>query len=604
MIFQYKIRRMKKIFLYTVTGVALLTGASSCSDDYFDIDYYDIIQPKILLTSQAYIEQGLISVYDKLYTNNLNPNIVLANNPMLDETPTGWDIQFGNYTWLTDHNYVNTPWTQAYNAIVRANSFLVTLQEADVAIFEDGENTRKIIEAQARAIRAYYYFSLVTNYGGVPLLEETDTYTDSPYKARATAEEVWDVIYKDLEYCKGILTWDPWKGQKGRTTLGMVKYYLARSYMYNNRFADAKRELKDIIDSGKYSLNPCYGQIHLEGQYWQSESIWEITYPVFEDMTTGATAKTDALWRPSRQLGSVDYTGWGPQMTSFEFVWSFEPGDRRLEYEVALYGHMHPFLGDWVNKGKGWRSAFVGIDNLAANFDMKHWKIHPGLNGKEYEGTPATVARLAGVYLYYAECCFETDGGESAEGWEYIQKIRDRAWGALEPQSTYSKPFPYVLNADANVKAPDAKTFYSTYKRTAGKIGGAYKRFAGETADGDPIYEDGPVYTSSYSYTPYTSPAWKVALVQERRHEFFSEYTNWYDLIRMGMVKEYFDAEYPKNSEDVIFQEIPGYGTSDFFVPNPHTKRTFEYDPNRNLYPIPNAEILRNKGIVQNPGYN
>ncbi|GHT33522.1 hypothetical protein AGMMS49574_19380 [Bacteroidia bacterium] len=593
---------MKKIYLYTVMGVAFLTGAASCSDDYFDIDYYDIIQPKILLTSQAYIEQGLMSVYDELYNNNLTPNVVFANCPMLDMRPTGWDYQFGNWSWLTDHNYVASSWNTPFNAVARANTFLVNLRDADVNIFDDGENTRKIIEAQARAIRAYYYSQLVKNFGGVPLLEEGDTYTGAPDKPRNTAEEVWQLVINDLEYCKGILGWDPWKGQRGRTTLGMVKYYLAQAYMYTNRFADAKKELKDIIESGRYALNPCYGQIHLEGQYWQSESIWEVCYPVFEDMTWGVFSKTDAVWMPAQQFGAVEYGGWGPQMTSYEFVWSFEQGDKRLDYEVAQYGHIHPFINNYVGLTKGWRSAYVGIDNLPSNFVMKVWKEIPGLGGKECVGMPATVARLAGAYLDYAECCFQLEGENSTEGWEYIQKVRDRAWGALEPSSTYNKPFPIALNTDPTVKAPDAKAFYSTYKRTAGKISGPYKRLVGGN-DETPIYEDGPIYTSTYSYTPYTSPAWKVALLSERRHEFYCEYSLWYDAIRMGIVKEYLDAEYPKNNENIIFQEIPGYGTTDFFVPNPHTKRTFDYDKKWELYPIPIDEINRNKAIVQNPGY-
>jgi hypothetical protein len=586
-------------------GAACMLGTSSCSDDFFKIDYYDIIEPSILLTSQEYVEQGLVGVYDELYYNNLTPNIVLANCPMLDMRPTGWDYDFGNHSWRTDHSYVNSIWSRSFNAISRANSFLVNLHDADPGIFEEGEKTMKIIESQARAIRAYYYTLLVQTYGGIPLLLEGETFGDSPGKPRSSAAEVWNLIIEDLEYARGILSWEPWKGQNGRVTLGMVKFYLAQAYMYNNRFADAKTELKDIIESGKYALNPCYGQIHLEGQYWQSESVWEVAFPVFEDMSWAAGSKTHALWLPAQQFGANEYGGWGPQMTSYEFVWSFEPGDRRLEYEVALYGHIHPFINGYVGKNTGWRSAYVGDDILPNNFNMKWWKEIPGLGGKEYTGMPATVVRLAGVYLSYAECCFETEGPDSPDGWEYIQKVRNRAWGALEPYSTYSKPFPYTLNTDPTLTAPDAKAYYSSYKRTAGKVGGKYKRLVGGD-DTDPIYDDTGIYESSYSYTPYTSPAWKVALLTERRHELYGEYSLWYDICRMGMVKEYLDAEYPKNSEDIIFQAVPNYLYADKFVPNPHTKRVFEYDKNRELYPIPLDEMLKNPALTQadqNPGY-
>ncbi|MDR1644492.1 MAG: RagB/SusD family nutrient uptake outer membrane protein [Tannerellaceae bacterium] len=593
---------MKNIFLSTIIGMILCLGNLSCSDDYFNIDYYDIVEPSTLLTSQAYIEQGLIAIYDELYNGNLTPDVVLANSPMMDMRPTGWDYDFGNWSWRTDHSYVNTVWSTAYNAIARVNGFIVNLRDADPVILDDGENTLKLIEAQARFVRAYYYIKLVQNYGGVPLLEEGEAFSEG--KPRVSPEEVWNVVIADLEYVRGILGWDPWKGEKGRITLGAVKVFLARAYMYNNRFADAKKELKDIIDSGKYALYPCYGQIHLEGNYWTSESIFEISYPVFEDMTWAIFGKTDAVWLPDQQFGAVEYGGWGPQMTSFEFVWSFEPGDKRLEYEVAQYGHIHPFVGNYVGRIPGWRSAYVGDDVLPSNFNMKWWKKIPGIAGQVCTGTPCPRERLAGVYLSYAECCFETEGENSAEGWEYIQKVRDRAWGALEPQSTYNKPFPIALNTDPSVKAPDAKTYYSTYKRTAGTIGGTYKRLVGGD-DQTPIYEDGATYTSSYLYTPYTSPAWKVALLMERRHEFYGEYSLWYDCTRMGMVQEYLNAEYPKNNEDINFQMIPNYNFVDKFVTNPHSKRAFEYQSFRELYPIPFNEILRNPALAdnQNPGY-
>ena len=66
------------------------------------------------------------------------------------------------------------------------------------------------------------------------------------------------------------------------------------------------------------------------------------------------------------------------------------------------------------------------------------------------------------------------------------------------------------------------------------------------------------------------------------------------------------DAEYPFNTEDLIFHDIQGYGFSDKLVTNPHTKRAFNHDKNKELYPIPADEILKNPALTQddqNPGY-
>ena len=191
----------------------------------------------------------------------------------------------------------------------------------------------------------------------------------------------------------------------------------------------------------------------------------------------------------------------------------------------------------------------------------------------------------------------------------YIQKIRDRAWGSLETSldqnvtpGTASYPFPITLNKDPNLKAPDAKAFYSSYKRSPGKISGKVKKLIGGTVQVPEFTDD--VYTSSYDYTPYTVAPWKVALVQERRHELLSEYSLWYDIIRMGMAKEYLDAEYPYNTEELNYVPVPG--TQYKHITNPHTIRAYQHRASREVYPIPADELSSNPELTQadqNPEY-
>jgi hypothetical protein len=652
---------MKKIFLYMIAGLTISLGFSSCSEDFLEVDHYAIVEPQVLLTTQAFVEQGLAGVYDLLYPERngadvsqgwlLKPHMALSNYPALDVQPDGWDVAYSREQWTSGQAEFSGGWTRAYQSIDRANRFLANLQNADPGIFDNGEATIKIIEAQARAIRAYFYTFLVQNFGGVPMLMTGDTYSTSPGKSRGTAEEAWALIIEDLEFARDALDWDPWKGEKGRITKGMAKAYLGQAYMYmanqNDRagwFGKAKKELKDIIDSGKYSLNPCFGQIHLPGVYWQPESVWEIAFPEWEAMGWGREAYTDALWWPIQLKGSKEQGGWGPHYISYEFCWSFEPGDKRLQYEVARYGEYNPFVRQYadfyptenytgypvwvvtpwgtfkVQDGYGpyfgmvgitptWRSAFITSDNTPNNYDMKWWRAPVAGSGREYDPVSSTQMRLAQVYLNYAEACFET--GDEAEGWKYVQIIRDRAWGAMEPsapktmQGINQWPFPFQLNEDPSLKAPDAKTFYSGYKRSAGKIGGTLKKLVGGDDQYLPIYEN-TSYTTPYDYKPYTSPAWKVALLIERRHELFSEYSLWYDICRTGMAQEYLDAEYPKNSVALDKQVIPGYQYEDTYIPNPHTIRTFDHSTNRELYPIPYDEIMKNPALTtadQNPGY-
>jgi hypothetical protein len=655
---------MKKIrFFIAMVTFSMVTF--SCGEEFLEVDHYGIVEPKVLLSSQKYVEQGLNGVYDLLYPERnggditqgwlLKPHMALANYPALDIQADGWDVEFNRQAWRTTKDEFIGGWTRAYTAIDRANRFLANLQDADPAIFTSGETTMKIIEAQARALRAYFYTWLVQNFGGVPMLATGETYSSHPGKERGTAEEAWAMIIADLEYARDVLDWTPWNNQKGRVTKGMAKSYLAQAYMYmaniNDRagwFGKAKQELKDIIDSPLYSLNPCFGQIHIPGVYYQPESIWEVAFPEFTDnMGWGKEAETDALWWPVQLKGNKEYGGWGPHYVSFEFCWSFEPGDKRLQYEVARYGEKNEFVlkdveggtpdmtsppdmqdayfpgscaqfGWCENKGgmgpafgtvglqRGYRTAFITSDNVPNNSDKKLWRQHVAYKGREYNSLSSIQMRLAAVYLNYAECCFET--GDASTGWAYIQKIRDRAWGALESAAPATmegdvfkgKTFPFTLGGTT---APDAQQFYSQYKRSSGKISGTLKKIVGEADELTPIYDE-TTYTSEYNYTPYTADPWKVALTIERRHEFFAEYSLWYDICRMGMAQQYLDAEYPYNNEDLRYEAVPGL--SDRYVPNPHTKRDFQHNPSRELYPIPYDELIKNPALTledQNPGY-
>jgi len=604
---------MKRIHLYIIATLSLIAGFTSCSEKFLEIPQTDIVDPSVLMTSQTYVEEGLNGIYDLFYAEkysgssdlqsnwNLKPQMAFSNYPSLDIQPTGWDISFTRQEWQPDFYMFGPAWQRGYNAIDRANRFLAQLETVDTTILDNGETTKKIVESEARAMRAYFYTFLCQNWGGVPLLMTGETYANTPNKARSTTKETWDLVISDLEYARDNLSWDPWQGQTGRITLGMVKAYLAQAYMYEQRFADAKQELKDIIDCGKYSLNPCYAYIHLAGEVWQPESVWEIAYPQWPYMGWGAEATTDAVWWPAQMTASGEWGGWGPANTSFEFVWSFEPGDKRLQYSVVQYGDYHPCYPAQIGSQEGYANPFyTGLPN---NYCIKFWKEQPV---NPYCAIPITYMRLAGVMLNYAECCFQTN--DMAEGWKYVQLIRNRAWGSLEPQATWQSYHPVTLNTDPNLVAPDAETYYNSYKRTPGRIGGMVNVFKGwmqNSAGQDSTFQmygserkvgiyERQYVEESYNYTPYTIPAWEVALITERRHEFFAEYSFWQDLCRMGVVGDFLNAEYPKNS-------IPQDEN------NIHTQRDFDFDSNRMLFPIPISEMQSNRALTpqdQNPGYH
>jgi len=619
---------MKRIRLYIVSAILLTAGFTSCNEKFLEIDHTDIVTPEVLLTSQDYVVQGLNGLYDLFYPNKdasgpdsqendmyqnwgLKPQLGFSNYPALDLQATGWDIPLNTHEWKPDFYMFGAAWKRCYRTIDRCNRFLANLENANVDIFDNGQKTKNTIEAEARAIRAFYYTFLCQNWGGVPMLLTGETYSNTPSKARGTEEEAWNIIIKDLEFARDNLDYTPWNGNIGRITKGMAKAYLGLAYMYNKRFADAKKELKDVIDCGQYELNPCFFNIHTPGQVWQKESVWEVAFPTWDYMNWGAESSTDAVIWWGKMFSAPDFGGWGPACVSYECCWSFEPGDKRLEYSVVQLGNLHPGfeqqLGEpgsaQIGMMDGSHDPFYGGDNVPNNYFIKFWKEYAY---NAYTSMSLTYMRLAGVMLNYAECCFETN--DMANGWKYVNAVRDRAWGKLEATAQPSDYLKLPYTNDPTIKAPDAETYYSHYKRTAGNDGGmvnVWKSWMKNSAGTDSIISSGGTsglkvglyqpekVTLPYKYKPYTSPAWKVALVMERRHEFLGEYSFWQDICRMGVAKEFLDAEYPQNSIAQNANCIHTYRPTDFY----------DY---MMLFPIPTLEMETNSALKpddQNPGY-
>ena len=112
------------------------------------------------------------------------------------------------------------------------------------------------------------------------------------------------------------------------------------------------------------------------------------------------------------------------------------------------------------------------------------------------------------------------------------------------------------------VLVPDAKAYYTALQAKPNRVG--------------------------YSHT---SPAWLVAVNEERRKEFNSEWCLCPDMVRSGYIEDHINYNYPKDD-----------GGSDY-ANYPWTKRSFNFDIKKMDMPIPADEILKNPALKQNPGY-
>ncbi len=177
-------------------------------------------------------------------------------------------------------------WTWLYKGIKNANAFMERIVQTDFD--PNGE-----MEAQARFLRAHFYFLLAQNFVNVPLREKTTTsYKDVKWPATSQFEVMtWAVgeMEKSLEHITASLEHAP--SDICRTT---VQGILARDYLYmagaavqggdkHEFYVKARDYAKAVMDSGLHHMNPDYSQIFInmigdkyDREYY--ESMWEADF--------------------------------------------------------------------------------------------------------------------------------------------------------------------------------------------------------------------------------------------------------------------------------------------------------------------------------------
>lgn len=126
-------------------------------------------------------------------------------------------------------------WVEDYQTIYRCNSFLQNYQRAPIS---DGTKVR--LANEARFIRAFFYFHLLRQYGGVPLLYDEVIDPFNPVMLpRSTFEECVNYLADELRYVANALPLEQTGVDYGRPTkasaLGVLTelYALAASPLYN-----------------------------------------------------------------------------------------------------------------------------------------------------------------------------------------------------------------------------------------------------------------------------------------------------------------------------------------------------------------------------------
>jgi hypothetical protein len=391
---------------------------------------------------------GIYSTLINLYWNDQYIRIDLW--PSDDAEPSGnstEDLENFNWTPTTGGNSEHI-WTQAYTGIARANLLIAKLPGAS-RFAEESRKPR--FEAEARFLRAYFYFLLAIHYERPPItLAVIEDRAENARLPLSEEGEVWEVIVADLQFAQQNLP-ETFGDDKGRATTNTASALLGKVYLYraqweNNPayYQNAITEFTKVI--GKYSLVP-FGDNFSASDENNAESVFEVQFvfgsgdntwlptdfgaDIDQNVGSGATARSvhfrPGCWNDNCAPGAND-SGYGNVHASLSLQNEFEPGDPRREETIFVDGDPYPHIegtdtydGNWSVTGSTPAKYILHDDPT-----QPPGRPNASLNNER-------IIRYADVLLMLAEAKILSPTSDLTGAADLINEVRTRASATLPP---------------------------------------------------------------------------------------------------------------------------------------------------------------------------
>src|SRR5690606_5220204 len=213
-------------------------------------------------------------------------------------------------------------WQKGFTGVARVNTILSKL-ESNIPGLSDAVKKRYI--AEAKFLRAYYYFDLVRLFRNVPLFTQPLS-TDEIYNVtQAKPEDVYAQIETDLTNAvmePNLPDMVPAATEGGRVTKGMAQALLGKVYLYQEKWPLAAQQFAEVngtpggTSKYGYKLLGNFNDIFRPDNTFSSESILEITHTSSAASGWGNTSLVEGLiastmFGPRSYSGPYYYSGWG-----------------------------------------------------------------------------------------------------------------------------------------------------------------------------------------------------------------------------------------------------------------------------------------------------
>ncbi|WP_421827127.1 RagB/SusD family nutrient uptake outer membrane protein [Larkinella sp.] len=604
---------MKTIKIWSIIGLTALLN-TGCEKILEENPQSQIVPS--YFNSPSGVLGGIAGVYNDIRgqwgTEGFTVEMQAGTDEFLQGASSGGSPTY-TYNGLNSSNF-GSAWSVAFQDINTLNGVLQYGQTIDLP-----DATRKQYLAQAKFLRAFWYFYLVQTYGDVPLSTEFIT-VPSQAASRQPVAQVYELIIKDLTEAATDLPNQPTAPFLGKAAtkpvaqLLLAKAYLTRGWLNNTAadFTQAATICADIVaNKAAYGLDlwQDYGDAFVPANDYGKETMFvsdHVLDPKFGYYTVGSGASGGAA-----QNLTPWFTNWNyPNNTGINSYKSaagaYVNSGTSLMIRDSQYGRpytrMRPNSYKWpsgANAGKNYflDQAFTNR-NVDSRFINSFYTVYisntavtntaTAANNKRGIGYTTVVGADTAVWLPD----FEVEGAPQFIGtrpfkglvvppslWDNgiypaLKKFMDPSRGAnfndpsTRPCVLYRFADVYLTGAEAYLKAGDATkaaAMLNTVRQRAAfrKTNTAAQNAAAATA---------------MTITP--TDVTVDFILDERTRELFGEWQRWHDLVRTRSLVRRVKAWNPEAATNI----------QDFHM----------------LRPIPQAQIDRvveGPKFPQNPGY-
>ena len=468
-----------------------------------------------------------------------------TDEDIIPARPNGW-VDGGVYKRMHQHKWTSEDdiplqsWVRTYDGINACNRVLYQIESGQVQL---GDRETAVI-SELKVLRASYYYLLDDLFGNVPIITKFDV-PEGYLPKQSTRKELYEFIIQELTENIPNLTENVNKEYYGRFNKWAGYTLLAKMYLNSEVFSDGSHKDYDkCVEACNQILN-C-------GKY----ELVSVRKNVF--VTNNENSKEIIFALPFDETYINDWN-------AFDFhLYTLQPENQ------ATYNF----------KATPWGGVCV-LPQYIDTFDPDDKRLKDDfIQGAQYDASGnellCTMGNLVGKSLVYVNKVNSIDNSDENQGFrwgkfEYAKNITNRL----------SNDFPLLRYADVYLMKAEALLRLNQVNEAAGLVTLVRERnFSGNPTKAVVTGID-LQKTSFYDYgrrdnvkTTHDNAEIKYGrMLDELGWEFSQEGRRRQDMIRFGV-----------------------------FV----TRSWFSHDPSdnsRNLYPIPQKELLTNSNLTQNPGY-